>query len=72
MTMAFICWESWLTLPVNCLDMFRNGTRMLTLNAAPEMLTFGMFASRNTPPTRARVTYRTLPMLPMMGPRMFA
>ena len=56
MTMELICCESVLTLPVNCLVMFRNGIRMLIEKALPESDTFGTPVSRNTPPTSASVT----------------
>ena len=72
MTMELICCESVLTLPVNCLVMFKNGMRMLIEKALPESDTFCTPVSRNTPPTRASVTYITLPMLPMIGPSVLA
>ena len=40
--------------------------------ALPESERFGTPVSRNTPPTSASVTYSTLPMLPMIGPRVLA
>ena len=70
--MELICWERVLTLPVNCLVMFRNGMRMLMEKALPDRDRFGTPVSRNTPPTSASVTYSTLPMLPMMGPSVLA
>ena len=72
MTIAFICWESWLTFPVNCFVILRNGTRMLIPNAIPETLTFGSPESRNSPPTVAMTTYSTFPIFMMIGPSIFA
>ena len=56
MTMELICWESWLILPVNCLVMLRNGTRIEISSALPERLRFGTPISSSTPPTSARAT----------------
>ena len=56
MTTEFICWLRVFTLPVNCFAIFRKGTRMLMEKALPDMLTLGMPARMNTPPTRARAT----------------
>ena len=56
MTMELICWESWLILPVNCLVMLRNGTRLEISSALPERLWFGTPICSSTPPTSARAT----------------
>ena len=56
MTMALIWLETWLTLPENCLVMFRKGTTMLMLKAMPDTLTLGAPERSSTPPTRATIT----------------
>ena len=71
MTM-FSCWDTWFTLPENCLVMFRKGTTMLMPKARPEMLKLGAPVIIKMPLTTATSTYSTLPMLLRMGPSMLA
>lgn len=64
--------ETWLTLPENCLVMFKNGTTMLMPKAMPERLRLGAPVIIITPETMATHTYSTLPMLFRMGISMLA
>ena len=71
--MTMFSWlETWLTLPENCLVMFKNGTTMLMPKAMPEMLRLGAPVIIRMPETMATHTYSTLPMLFRMGMSMLA
>ncbi len=58
--------------PVNCFVMFKNGTTMLIDIAAPFKLMFGTLNISKIPPASATITYKMLPMLLSIGPKMLA
>jgi len=61
-TIELICCDSWLTFPVNCFVIERNGTRISTDNtpivpaAMQETDMFGIFERMNIPPSIALIT----------------
>jgi len=82
MTMALICCDTCETLPVNCFVIPRNdattaifsGAIMLPVSNRFWNDRFGTLPPEQirSPPRKAVSTYRILPMLPMMGMKMFA